>query len=84
MTNTERLIASLEYAIKSGLPYLNFYVGKYTGNGASVVEALRRRGYRVERIGRAQYRLHAKAAEPDLAQAFDMAYEDQCRDACGL
>lgn len=23
-------------------------------------------------------------AEPDLAQAFDMAYEDQCRDACGL
>lgn len=23
-------------------------------------------------------------AEPDLAQMFDMAYEDQCRDACGL
>ena len=22
--------------------------------------------------------------EPDLAQMFDMAYEDQCRDACGL
>jgi hypothetical protein len=24
------------------------------------------------------------AAEPDLGQMFDMAYEDQCRDACGL
>ena len=23
-------------------------------------------------------------AEPDMAQAFDMVYEDQCRDACGL
>lgn len=22
--------------------------------------------------------------EPDLGQMFDMAYEDQCRDACGL
>lgn len=26
----------------------------------------------------------AEAAEPDLGQMFDMAYEDQCRDACGL
>jgi hypothetical protein len=50
MTNTERLIASLDYAIKSGLPHLNFYVGKYTGNGPSVVAALRRRGYRVEPV----------------------------------
>lgn len=23
-------------------------------------------------------------SEPDLGQMFDMAYEDQCRDACGL
>lgn len=25
----------------------------------------------------------AADAGPDLAQMFDMAYEDQCRDACG-
>jgi hypothetical protein len=25
-----------------------------------------------------------KQAEPNLAQAFDMAYEDQCSDMCGL
>ena len=23
-------------------------------------------------------------SEPDLGRMFDMAYEDQCRDACGL
>lgn len=25
----------------------------------------------------------SRANEPDLAQRFDMDYEDQCRDACG-
>ena len=28
--------------------------------------------------------MESKPAEPDLAQMFDAAYEDQCRDACGL
>ena len=59
MTNTERLIYSLDCAIKSGTPHLNFMVGKYTGNGSSVVAALRRRGYMVTRVPgvRAAYRL---------------------------
>ena len=26
----------------------------------------------------------SRPAEPDLGRMFDMAYEDQCRDACGL
>lgn len=26
----------------------------------------------------------AERSEPNLGQMFDMAYEDQCRDACGL
>lgn len=84
MTNTDRLIATLEHANRNGTNCIDFYVGRYTGNGASVVGALRRRGYRVEYLQPGQYRLHAKSAEPDLAQAFDIAYEDQCRDACGL
>jgi hypothetical protein len=50
MTNTERLIYSLECAIKSGLPHLNFLVGRYTGNGPAVVGALRRRGYLVTKV----------------------------------
>ena len=50
MTNTERLIYSLECAIKSGMPHLNFMVGRYTGNGPAVVAALRRRGYQVTKV----------------------------------
>ena len=50
MTNTERLIYSLECAIKAGEPHLTFYTGKYTGNGTSVPAALRRRGYRVVKV----------------------------------
>lgn len=71
MTNTERLIYSLDCAIKSNLPHLDFYVGKYTGNGASVVAALQRRGYRVEKNHgvRGSYRLHANPTESDLAAA---------------
>lgn len=49
MTNTERLIASLEHALKWGHPSIIFAVGRYTGNGVAVVGALRRRGYIVER-----------------------------------
>jgi len=64
MTNTERLISSLEQAVAQGEAAITFMVGKYTGNGPSVVAALRRRGYRVDPIGgsSATYRLHQKAA----------------------
>lgn len=59
MTNTERLIYSLECAKKAGADFLNFYVGSHTGNGPSVVAALRRRGFTVDRIpaSRGGYRL---------------------------
>ena len=70
MTNTERLIYSLGCAINSGMPHLNFMVGKYTGNGSSVVAALRRRGYMVTRVpgSRATYRLqHAEKNEGKAA-----------------
>ena len=50
MTNTERLIASLEHGQNFGHPELTFAVGRYTGNGVAVVEALRRRGYNVVRL----------------------------------
>lgn len=65
MTNTQRLIASLECAINSGTPHVNFMVGKYTGNGPSVVAALRRRGYMVTRVpgSQAAYRLQRQAAK---------------------
>ncbi len=51
MTNTEQLVEQLERTAKSGVPCMVFMVGKYTGNGPSVVGALRRRGFRVERVG---------------------------------
>ncbi len=60
MTNTERLIATLEHAVKYGHDSVTFMVGKYTGNGSSVVPALVRRGYRVDRVpsnGSSTYRL---------------------------
>lgn len=49
MTNTESLIAALAHSTKHGVPEVVFAVGRYTGNGAAVVGALRRRGYLVER-----------------------------------
>lgn len=63
MTNTERLIYSLECAKKAGVDYLNFYVGKMTGNGPAVVGALKRRGFTVERNHgvRGSYRLSGNA-----------------------
>lgn len=63
MTNTERLIASSEYAAKHGIPSITYMVGKYTGNSPSVTNALRNRGYRVEKApagGVVCYRLFAK------------------------
>ncbi len=49
MNNTERLIDTLVQNTKHGVPEVVFAVGRYTGNGAAVVGALRRRGYVVER-----------------------------------
>lgn len=49
MTNTDRLIETLVQNTKHGVPEVVFAVGRYTGNGAAVVGALRRRGYVVER-----------------------------------
>lgn len=63
MTNTERLIASLGFAAKSGRSYVDFLVGRYTGNGPAVVAALRRRGYKVNKVpagGNTCYRLEDK------------------------
>jgi hypothetical protein len=34
MTNTERLIATLEHTVKYGYDSVTFMVGKYTGMGA--------------------------------------------------
>lgn len=47
LTNTERLIATLEHAEKYGDGTVIFNVGKYTGNGPSVVAALKKRGFDV-------------------------------------
>lgn len=62
MTNTERLISELNKSNCAGLDHFDFYVGKYTGNGPSVVGALRRRGYTVEKLAQKNgYRLTAKS-----------------------
>lgn len=62
MTNTERLISELIKANCAGFGHLDFYVGKHTGNGPSVVGALRCRGYTVEKLAqRNRYRLIAKS-----------------------
>ena len=60
VTNTERLIQSLSFAEQSGQRSLAFMVGRGTGNGTAVVDALRRRGYAVTKVpagGVACYRL---------------------------
>lgn len=54
MTNTERLEREFLLCQKAEVP-CRFRVGKYTGNGPSVVAALRRRGYTVERLQPASY-----------------------------
>jgi hypothetical protein len=64
MTNTERLIAGLNHALGHGISHVDFMVGRYTGNGSSVVAALRRRGYAVNRVpagSAAMYRLTLSA-----------------------
>lgn len=49
LTNTERLIANIKHCMENGNTTMHFYVGRYTGNGPSVVAALRRRGYSVSK-----------------------------------
>jgi hypothetical protein len=57
LSNTLRLIASFDHCKKYGQDRCSFFVGRYTGNGASVVAALRRRGYTVEKLGSASYEI---------------------------
>lgn len=56
MTNTERLISEHATCQKHGVN-CRFAVGKYTGNGPTVVPALRRRGYTVTKLRNAYYEL---------------------------
>lgn len=73
MSNTERLIASLQHAANAGVPHVDFLVGRYTGNGSSVVAALRRRGFKVSKVpagGMAAYRLEfSQPTEKDFLAA---------------
>lgn len=50
MTNTQRLIEAFKHCQREGVA-CRFMVGRFTGNGTSVVAALRRRGYTVGRTG---------------------------------
>ena len=69
MNNTQRLEACLAHAIAAGVYHVDFMVGRYTGNGTSVVAALRRRGYRVSRHG-AGYRMeHRMPTQKDFLAA---------------
>lgn len=61
MKNADRLIEALKFSKMNGVDYVDFYVGRYTGNGPSVVPALRRRGYKVEYFGHALYRLSGES-----------------------
>ena len=49
MTNTESIIKGLESCQRHGIKTMQFRVGKNTGNNPSVIGALRKRGYLVER-----------------------------------
>jgi 4-hydroxyphenylpyruvate dioxygenase-like putative hemolysin len=61
LTNTERLILSFESAERAGFDYINFRVGKYTGNGPSVVAALKRRGFKLMRLNTGYYSMRRDA-----------------------
>lgn len=56
MTNTDRLINDFNTCQAHGWN-CRFAVGKYTGNGPSVVAALRRRGFTVTKLCNAYYEL---------------------------
>lgn len=65
MTNTQRLIQTLEQAEQFGIPSVEFAVGAYTGNGPSVVAALRRRGFTVVRVPEAGLTAYRLERNPD-------------------
>lgn len=50
ITNTDKLIAEFSLVEHNGGSVMRFSVGKNTGNGPSVVAALRRRGFEVGRV----------------------------------
>ena len=59
------------------------------GNGAEIskhetIESANKEALKFRRKGRWVYVELIDKSEPDLGRMFDMAYEDQCRDACGL
>lgn len=54
MNNTERLMLAFANCQRHG-ETLRFATGRYTGNGTAVVEALRRRGYTVNRLNGSCY-----------------------------
>lgn len=59
------------------------YTPKQTADATLLQSKVSERGYAIYGKGRNVVTI-TMAAEPDMAQAFDVAYEDQCRDACGL
>lgn len=63
LSNTDRLVQQLAHAQRHGAAELVFRVGKATGNGPSVIAALRRRGYIVDRVPASlgTYRMKAAA-----------------------
>lgn len=68
MTNTERLIDNFKHCQREGQA-CQFMVGRYTGNGPSVVAALRRRGYSVEPTGKGSYQITAGPTDCDAGAA---------------
>ena len=60
MTKTDQLIEELNLTIKSGLDSMVFMVGRYKYYSVSCVNALKRRGYRVEKVAQETYRVYPK------------------------
>lgn len=60
MTKTEQLIQELDVTVKSGLDSMVFMVGRYKYYTVSCVNALRRRGYTVDKIAQETYRVFPK------------------------
>ena len=59
------------------------YTTKQTADAMLLQSKVTERGYATYGKGRNVVTI-TMASEPDLGQMFDLAYEDQCRDACGL
>lgn len=60
MTKTEQLIEELNHTVKSGLDSMVFMVGRYKYYNAACVNALKRRGYRAEKVAQETYRVYPK------------------------